>query len=66
MKRGIGEKLSWVDKPHAHIEDKKEGHTCKTIAFKMGMGPETNPIRIPADRIFDKLSNLSTRPTSAC
>ena len=32
----------------------------------MGLGPDAKPTRIPADRIFDKLSNRITLPTSGC
>lgn len=41
-------------------------HTCRSIAFTKCIGPEANPILIPEERIFDKLSKRSTRPTSGC
>lgn len=40
--------------------------TCMSMAFTRGSGPETNPIRSPEERIFDKLSKRNTRPTSGC
>ena len=39
--------------------------TCVSILSNMTLGPVAKPIRIPADKILDKLSNLITRPTSA-
>lgn len=38
--------------------------TCASIACTSLAGPETNPIRIPAERTFERLSNLRTRPGS--
>ena len=33
------------------------------MALRSGSGPEANPILIPAERIFEKLSNRRTLPT---
>ena len=41
----------------------RKRRTCISIERKMDSGPLTKPIRIPADRILDKLSNRITRPT---
>lgn len=38
--------------------------TCKSMASRIGFGPEAKPIRIPAERILERLSKRSTRPTS--
>lgn len=35
-----------------------------SILVKMGSGAQTNPIRIPDERILDTLSKRMTRPTS--
>ena len=37
--------------------------TCMSMAVMRGSGPHMNPILIPADMIFDKLSNRRTLPT---
>lgn len=34
------------------------------IASTMGFGPDTQPMRMPEDRTFEKLSNRTTRPIS--
>jgi hypothetical protein len=39
-------------------------HTLSSMVESKALGPVANPIRIPGDRIVDKLSNRSTRPTS--
>ena len=38
--------------------------TYSSIAFNKGSGPDAKPMRIPADKILERLSNLRTRPTS--
>lgn len=38
--------------------------TCISMACMSASGPEANPIRMPEERILDKLSKRRTRPTS--
>lgn len=59
--------LAWkAMAPRVRARFKGCGHTWRSITSRMGLGPDAKPTRIPADRIFDKLSNRITLPTSGC
>lgn len=42
----------------------KQEHTWRSMASIIGFGPDAKPIRMPAERILEKLSKRITRPSS--
>ena len=45
-------------------QKRKVMRTCLSMAATIGRGPDMKPNRMPEERILDKLSNRTTRPTS--